>query len=273
MSAYSREFGNSKPPTQKLVRSVKSRVKATPQEVREKQNRAVDLRRAGASYNEIASALGYNDASAARKSVEAAIRKFEFEATKDVLLMDLARLDEYLKLATHRLRTSGDLSQIDRCMRIIDKKHWMLGVTPASLAEANESGDAKTPGGMNVVIAASERTFIRSMMAAVGMDPDSPEGRAYLASKNLGDEKALPAAEKKPTEKKTGGKRLKKKPTHKPSTQAPAHIVTDVIDAEVVDEAITQHEKDAQEARAISTRSLVSDDVSGEILKLNSQRI
>lgn len=275
--SYSREHGVSRAPTGKsMVKTQAVNPKNDP-EAREKQSKAVDLRRAGASFSEIAQALGYHDASGAKKAVEAAIRRFEFEATKDVLLMDLARLDEWAKLATHALRTRGDMNQIDRLMRIMEKKHWLLGVTPATLAEANEQGDMKTKGGMNVVIASTERTFVRGMMQAVGMDPDSPEGQAYLERQGLGEHgkpegKKGKGAGKKP--------RLKKKkplviegeatPVTPALTSQEKAGSAGVIEGQVVS---SRDEAMRAEAKRISVRPTDTDEVARGVSLLPSKRI
>lgn len=284
--SYSREHGVSRPPARGST--VKSPSKETTEEAREKQARAVDLRRAGASFSEIAQALGYHDQSGAKKAVEAAIRRFEFEATKEMLHMDLARLDEYAKLATHRLRTAGDLNQIERLLRIMEKRHWLLGVTPATLAEANDQGDMKTPGGMNVVIASTERTFVRGMMQAVGMNPDSEEGRAYLRKQGLEEEpptSPTPSGEGKSKGKKRLKKNLKKKlatkkPANAPSGDAHAHTPEQAgdtgsshISEPVVGEVLSRDEAMRAEAKKISVRPTDADEVAQGVVVLNSRRI
>lgn len=271
MSAYSREFGVSR----------KHAPKPTEEEVREKQQQAVDLRRAGASFGEIAKALGYVDQSGAKKAVEAAIRRHEFESTADVLRMDLARLDEWAKICTHRLRTQGDVQQIDRLMRIMEKRHWLLGVTPATLAETKPDGTHKTAGGMNVVIAPTERVFVRGMMQAVGMDPDSPEGRAYLKKRGLdgGDETGKGG---KKTPKK--GKRLKKKNPPNPqggspsvSPEVPRKEISDkpaiIVEGEVLSSRIDQDQADRDYVRNVSVRRTDEDEVVAGVSLLPSQRI
>jgi hypothetical protein len=281
--SYSREHGVSRPP------GVKSTRRETEEEAREKQARAVDLRRAGASFSEIAQALGYADQSGAKKAVEAAIRRHEFEATADMLKMDLARLDEYTKLATHRLRTSGDLNQIDRLMRIMEKKHWLLGVTPATLADTQPDGSSATKGGMNVVIASSERVFVRGMMQAVGMDPDSEEGQAYLKRQGLEDvEPANPAVKKEiePPKKKKSLRKKKTPPTpqalasKEPATTTPASPSPippstqggAVIEGEIVERIHKDHVM-REEAKRISVRPTAADEVALGVQVLDARRI
>lgn len=255
---YSREYGVSRPKRAKTRRSAE-----TEEETRLKQLKAVELRTAGASFSEIAKALGYHDQSGAKKAVVAAIRRHEFEATADMLKLDLARLDEYSKIAYHALRTRNDLAQIDRLMRIMEKKHWLLGVTPATLAETQVDGSQKTAGGMNVVIASSERIFVRAMMQAVGTDPDSKEGRAYLKSKGLSEEpaEATPAI-------RVPSKRLLKKKRSARSTERLA--LESEQSAEVVG---SRDDAMRDEAKRISVKRIDEQDVESEVVRLKSTRI
>lgn len=286
MAEYSRTFGNGRPPT-RTVKSRKLAVKKS-EEAKEKQSRAVELRSAGASYGEIAQSLGFHDASGARKCVEAAIRKFEFEETREALKLDLARLDEWAKFCTHALRTRGDLSQIDRLMRIMDKKHYLLGVTPATLAETQPDGTHKTVGGMNVVIASTEKTFVRGMMRAVGQDPDSPEGRAYLAARGLGDELAIEAANNnanndssvtKPV--KVRAKRLVRKSSKSGGNKSSKSSgssgttprLTEVVDAEIVEESTHREVREKETARALSIKPLDEEQVEQGVKRLDERKI
>lgn len=181
----------------------------------EKQEQALELRTAGASYREIAKSLGWSSPASAQEAVKKAIAKTQIESSTDALLMDLANLDDWMKRCTHRLRTTGDLSQIDRMLRIQEKRHQLLGVDSTTLAE--RMGKKTTAGGATIVIAPSENAFIEGMMRTVGVDPDSPEAQAYFKKK--GPDRGTPVAElpagssppekKKLIQKKKGGSKKK----------------------------------------------------------------
>lgn len=147
---------------------------------RERASNALELRKAGLTYAEIAKALGYADNSGAERAVKKAIDRLGLEAAKDVVLMDLARLDEFQKRCTASLR-EGDLSQIDRIMRIMTMRHNLLGITSDSYREAvaKQTGTAITNNGV-MVIQGTETEFVRSMMEAVGVDPESDEGKKEM---------------------------------------------------------------------------------------------
>lgn len=144
----------------------------------EKQEQALELRTAGASYREIAKSLGWASPATAQEAVKRAIGKTQIESSTDALLMDLANLDDWMKRCTHRLRTTGDLSQIDRMLRILEKRHQLLGVDSTTLAE--RMGKKTTAGGATIVVAPSENAFVQGMMRVMGIDPDSKEAQTYL---------------------------------------------------------------------------------------------
>ena len=148
----------------------------------ERRAQALELRKAGATYQEIADALGYSAPAGAEKAVKRGIELLGMEAAKDVVLMDLARLDEFQKRCTAELRGKGDLSQIDRIMRIMQMRHNLLGITAESYREAvaKQAGTSITNNGVMIVQGTTERDYVAGLMRTVGVDPDSPEGRKHL---------------------------------------------------------------------------------------------
>jgi hypothetical protein len=89
---------------------------------------AFDLRRAGASYELIAEKLGY----ASPKSAEGAIRNrlkslYKPDDVEEVVMMELARLDA-LQLVAWRRAREGDLSAIDRILKIMERRSQYLGL-------------------------------------------------------------------------------------------------------------------------------------------------
>jgi hypothetical protein len=61
---------------------------------KDKQLQALTLRKAGATYEQIAEAVGYRDKSGARKAVEAALRETLREPAEEVRELERMRLDE-----------------------------------------------------------------------------------------------------------------------------------------------------------------------------------
>lgn len=143
---------------------------------------ALELRKAGVTYAKIAEMIGFSSAGAAKNSIDKYLRDAQFEAAKDVVLIDLQRLDEYQMRCTERLRNTGDLGQIDRLMRIMQMRYNILGVNEETTAELQQHFGLNVVNKGVMVVQGSEQDFVRTMMQAVGVDPDSPEGRAYVGS-------------------------------------------------------------------------------------------
>lgn len=93
-----------------------------------KAHMAFQLRKAGASYELIASKLGY----ANPKSAEGAIRNrlknmYKPDDVEEVVMMELARLDA-LQLVAWRRAQDGDLKAIDRILKIMERRASYLGL-------------------------------------------------------------------------------------------------------------------------------------------------
>ena len=92
---------------------------------------AFELRKTGASYELIADKLSY----ASAKSAESAIRrvlndKYKPDDVEEVVQMELARLDA-LQLIAWRRAKEGDLSALDRILKIMERRAKYLGLDTA----------------------------------------------------------------------------------------------------------------------------------------------
>lgn len=91
------------------------------------QLKALALRKAGASYQSIADALGYKDASGAWRAVKASLKKTLQEPADELRTLELARLDDMLKaIASHV--AAGNLTAIDRALKIQERRARLLGL-------------------------------------------------------------------------------------------------------------------------------------------------
>lgn len=102
----------------------------------ERRCRALTLRKAGLSYEQIAKQEGFSGKSAARQNVHDAIRDLTREPAKDVVLLELERLDTML-LALWKKAKSGDVRAIDSVLRIMERRSAYLGIdAPKKVAGA-----------------------------------------------------------------------------------------------------------------------------------------
>lgn len=111
------------------------RVKAT-----ERQRQALELRKAGASFEAIADRLGYGSKSGAYQAVMSAIKRTLREPADEVRELEEQRLDALL-LAIWPQATKGNQGAIDRALRIMERRARLLGLDkPAKLEHSGPSG-------------------------------------------------------------------------------------------------------------------------------------
>ena len=195
-----------------------------------KELQSLELRAGGATYEDISRALNLSDRGQAKKYVNRALEKFEIEAARSVVKLDLARIDEYIMRCTHALRTNGDLNQIDRLLRLMEFRYRLLGINSEDVRTLqSEHGIHTTVNNKNTVMVVhptpeTENEFISKMMQAVGVNPQSPAAQKYLEQHNVEQsKKELPMLKGSANERDTADK----------SNDIDE---AEIIDAEIVDE-------------------------------------
>lgn len=138
----------------------------------EKQRKALELRKAGASYDQIADQLKLGNRSVAFQLVKAGIKAIVKEPAESVLHLELARLDAML-LGCWTKAKLGDPQAIDRVLRIQDRRASYLGLDAPKRAEVTGADGAPLVG------------------------QATPEAAAALVRQMFG-EQAAPAAASKP---------------------------------------------------------------------------
>lgn len=93
----------------------------------EKRKQALDLRRAGWSFDDIAAEVGYANRGTAHKAVKQAIADITRESAQELLELELARLDD-LQAGAYEKAREGDLFAVDRVLKIIDQRAKFLGL-------------------------------------------------------------------------------------------------------------------------------------------------
>ena len=114
--------------------------------------RALDLRLAGASYEQIADAKlgpGFNDKSNVRKHIQKAIDAVPLEHAATLKVLTMMRLDALRRGVWVRAK-SGGLPELDRALKIIERECALMGLdAPKSVAQAivavDTSSDGPTP--------------------------------------------------------------------------------------------------------------------------------
>lgn len=93
----------------------------------EKQRRALDLRKTGATYEQIADALGYAGPSSAAKAIKTAIARITREAAEDVRTLEVERLDSMLRYQWPAV-TKGHVRSTEVALRIMERRAALLGL-------------------------------------------------------------------------------------------------------------------------------------------------
>jgi len=97
----------------------------------ERQARALELRKAGATFQQIADQLGYANRAAARNAVMRALQSIIGEPAQELRQLELERLDAMMLGLWPRAR-KGDEAAVDRVLKIMERRAKLLGLdTPA----------------------------------------------------------------------------------------------------------------------------------------------
>ena len=114
------------------------KVNNTSIEVREKDRQALELRKAGASYEVIAKQLGYADSSGAYKSIQRSMKSIIAEPTDELRTVEYERLNQMLLILWERVQ-QGELGAIDRALSIMDRISKMYGLDSPRKSEINQT--------------------------------------------------------------------------------------------------------------------------------------
>ena len=104
--------------------------------------KAIELRKSGATYEQIALALGYASRGAAYNAVMAGLMMAISEPAESVREMEAMRLDALL-LGLWQKARSGDLQVIDRVLKIMDRRARLLGLDAPAKIETDNTGTVK----------------------------------------------------------------------------------------------------------------------------------
>lgn len=122
----------------------------------ERQRRALELRKAGWQFIDIANELGYKDASGSYHAVASALKKTLQEPADELRQLEATRLDQLL-LGLWPKAIKGDTWAVDRVLKIMERRAALLGL----------DAPVKREDTLHVMI----QTFAKKAAAAAGLDP------------------------------------------------------------------------------------------------------
>lgn len=122
--------------------------------ITQKHLKAMELRKAGLSFDQIAKQLGYKNSSCAHYAVRACLKKIIQEPAKEIRDMEVARLDDMLLSIWGEVR-KGHLGAHDRALKIMERRAKLLGLDAPTKIDFD---DAPMPVQINVnVVDASKK--------------------------------------------------------------------------------------------------------------------
>ena len=110
--------------------------------------KALELRKAGLSFDRIAQELGYASAGAAHNAVRICLERSVQEPAKEVRQMEVARLDDMLLSIWPEVR-KGHLGAQDRALKIMERRAKLLGLDAPTKIDFD---DAPMPVVVNVQV-------------------------------------------------------------------------------------------------------------------------
>lgn len=135
----------------------------------ERRNQALALRRTGATYQQIADAVGYSHASGAQQAVMRAIHDTPIDAAEDVIRLELETLNEIQARLMLAFR-QGDIAQADRILRVMQARAAYLGLSPEDIGRTLQRNDntnaAINNNGVIVINGGSSEDYIKHLQAA-----------------------------------------------------------------------------------------------------------
>ena len=103
---------------------------------RERQMQAVELRKAGSNYDEIARALGYANRGAAYKAVTSVLSRWDAEAAPELVALESARLDTMQRVLAPRI-LKGETDAIHAALRVMERRAKLAGLDYSEARQAD----------------------------------------------------------------------------------------------------------------------------------------
>lgn len=125
----------------------------------QKENQALDLRLAGATYDVIARECQFTHRSAARKAVGRALYRIQAEPVKQIREMEQARLDRMMRAIWPKV-LRGELDAIATALRIEERRSKLLGLDQADRVDIEQR--------------------VRVIAVSLGLDPEQAVLKAQI---------------------------------------------------------------------------------------------
>jgi AraC-like DNA-binding protein len=130
----------------------------------EKRRKALELRKTGATYDQIAQFVGYNDGSAARKAVIKAFGQVIQEPVAEVRVIQIERLNHMLMTLWPKVN-QVDENAIRTSLAVMDKIDALMGTEAARQVEVTNTGAV-------LVVDGNKDDYLRALKKMAGISSD-----------------------------------------------------------------------------------------------------
>lgn len=152
-----------------MARDTNSRARAA-----ERQAKALELRKAGWTYDRIADAVGYANRGSAQRAVEAALDKITREPAQQLLTLQLEQLGE-MWAGVYEQATKGDVFAIDRALKIMERTGKLAGIDQLGAETSQQQAAIEA---LNSFMAFTQSAAAAAAAAAAGSPDDDGETQA-----------------------------------------------------------------------------------------------
>lgn len=110
----------------------------------EKQKQALEYRKMGYTYDQIAEAVGFSSASGAHFAVKSALRRTVQEPADAVRKLELERLDAMF-VQPYQRAVQGDLAAISTCLTLMQRRATLQGIDIVKVEHSGADGSPLVP--------------------------------------------------------------------------------------------------------------------------------
>ena len=172
----------------KVMVPAKSRRKGqtTPAKImqKQKQRQALELRKAGLRYWQIAEALGYADESSAQRAVKTAMLDLTVEPAEELKVLEYERYNHLLAAVWNRA-TQGDLNALDRVLRIQERIEKLFRLEPDTPVIQEVTNNNAV---LVIEVQGDEQSYVNALRMARGDAPIDVEVVSEVADIEGSDE-------------------------------------------------------------------------------------
>ena len=147
--------------------------KKTRDTTRQRHRRALDLRKAGLSYEQIAHRLDYRTTRGAYGAVMAALQRSALEPADEVRMLEMERLNRLL-LAVWPKAIEGEERAIDRALKIMEQRAKLLGLVGTGRPRATDQAKPSKPPARPSDDDPDRVAQILCVLAEAGILPSAP---------------------------------------------------------------------------------------------------